>query len=354
MTLNLPQNLQIDAVGLNSLCEQLNSLRPEVHGAHIWPQKQLELICSSGAARLFMPRRLSGAETTVPQQLDVMMRLSHACLSSTFVFSQHLGAIKRLIFREDSPYLKRRISAFINGERLTSLGLSHLKHTGDSLLKACFVDGGIKLSGRIPWVTGAAYIHDLYLGARLEDGRCLYALCPMKKSPTISIEDGFSMAALSETSTSAVLFDDHFIPASHVVNVGEDNRFGLATGGLTAIAMALGHAKRALDEINDIGLKASSIDVSSALDLSFARWSDLRDKLYGQSPDRDNLRALSTDLALAASQSLLLVTRGTGFQRGALAQLLCRQALFFLVWSNTESSRERLINHWADKNEDSV
>ena len=313
----------------------------------MWPEEQLLLLCRSGAPALFLPPHIGGVQGAPSNSLDALILLSEACVSSTFVFTQHLGALKRLVHRDDSPFINRRIKDYMSGKRFASLGLSHLHSAKKSMLNAKFVPDGIEINGRIPWVTGASKVDDVYLGARLDNGQTVFAICPLKSSGTLSIETPNQIAALNETYTSAIVFHRHFIPAKHLVNVGEDSRFGLSTGGKTGCALALGLAKSALEKLKKAS-KALADDTLLSVCAAFEKkWNALRTRLLLSATDVIHLRVLCNDTALQLSQSLLTVQRGAGFQEGMHAQMLCRQALFFLVWSIPQETRYQQLSTWS-------
>ncbi|MCA9564007.1 MAG: hypothetical protein KC561_10985, partial [Myxococcales bacterium] len=62
------------------------------------------------------------------------------------------------------------------------------------------------------------------------------------------------------------------------------------------------------------------------------------------SEDRLGLRTDVNALVLATSQILMATSKGRGFLSSHPASRLCRQALFFLVWSAPEPVRESTIS----------
>ena len=347
MSLNLPEIRQFNDEPFNDVCERLVAMRPEINGAQEWPKRQMALFCESGATAIFIPAQYGGAGWSNEDRLRAMLRFSESCLASTFVLSQHLGALKRVLFRSDEPYFRRRIGSYLSGSRFASLGLSHLHAKGRTSLTAEFVKGGISLRGRIPWVTGASRVHDVYIGARVDADTVVFALCAMSSSATIIIDEPGSLAALSETETASISFRDHFIPTEHVLGVGDDIRFGLSTGGANGCAMALGHAGAALSAMERLASEREDSELSRHVSGFNLQWCALRDRLLSPLADLIQLRSECNAAALSFSQSLLLIQRGSGFHQGMLAQHLCRQALFFLVWSNPLVARDHLLTHWS-------
>ena len=161
MTVNLPSTHQLLDGSIDLICRDLSAMTSALYEAQMWPEEQLLLLCRSGAPALFLPPHIGGVQGAPSNSLDALILLSEACVSSTFVFTQHLGALKRLVHRDDSPFINRRIKDYMSGKRFASLGLSHLHSAKKSMLNAKFVPDGIEINGRIPWVTGASKVDDV-------------------------------------------------------------------------------------------------------------------------------------------------------------------------------------------------
>ena len=156
---------------LDNLCEQLSQLASLADTQ--WPAKQLRLCAKAGVFRWFLPEKWGGLGWNEADIVGGYMRLAAACLTTTFVITQRMGAVSR-IAASGNPFPKEQLLAgLLAGESFATVGISHLttsrQHLQKPVLAATQTSSGILLNGYSPWVTGSPFADYFVLGATLPD-----------------------------------------------------------------------------------------------------------------------------------------------------------------------------------------
>lgn len=303
--------------------------------------ESLELCGRAGVFRWFLPGSFGGWGWSDRDILRGYLKLSQACLATTFVITQRVAATKRLVACDNPALQARLLPQLVHAEPMLSVGISHLttsgQHLGQPLLRAMQADSGWLLDGLSPWVTAAVGCDYLVVGATLHDGRQVLVLVETA-AEGVQVESPLPMMALHASQTGAVRFSDVWVPSEQVLagplpNVLQALAVG-ATGGLQTSALAIGLANAAIESIEQqatvrLELTGHAAELRQQSDELTARLLGTG----GPSADANELRAAANGLVLRATQAALLVAKGTGFVHGHPVERWCREALFFLVWS---------------------
>ncbi len=81
---------------LTQLCEQLAQLSSRLSRPDAWPEEQLELCGRTGVFEWFIAPELGGQGWSAVDVVRGYLRLSAACLTTTFVITQRTGACRRI------------------------------------------------------------------------------------------------------------------------------------------------------------------------------------------------------------------------------------------------------------------
>ncbi len=327
---------------ISQLCERLAALSANAKGLS-WPSEQLELLEQADVYRWFIPQHLGGLEWGAAQIASAYVDLASACLTTTFILTQRVAALRRICTSDNLPLRDRLLSGILAGNIQATVGISHLttshQHLGQPACLAIEKDGGYFVTGQSPWVTGACGTSHLVVGAELPDGRqILFAIA--SDAAGITIPKGFNLVALTASQTGPVKFEDVFVdplflltkPAEKVLTVS-----GLtSTGSTQTSALALGLATSAVKFIERESLHRPDL-LASAESLKNQQLV-LKDRLLkiasGIPPGTNE--ALRTDMnsfALRTTQASMAAAKGAGFVEGHPVGRWCCEALFFLVWS---------------------
>jgi hypothetical protein len=298
------------------LCHELRS-SPK----NIFPKDGLSICAQFG---LLNPNRvLSLLET---------FHIASACMSTAFVLSQYRGAIERIAKWGQNSTLYNELYA---GKDYATLGISQLstslQHRPPSLT-AEKVNKGWLLEGFSPWVTGAHHADFFILGAWEQEtselGQITRKMLFFVHRSLVTISETPTLTALTECDTAQVSIHT-IVPPSALLHVFDDEP-ATNTGSLRSVAIALGIVQQSIDLI-EIEAHARPVLNTCLEKLKKSRDDCLH--TLSMACDRIQLRVRVNQLALHSAQQALVACKGKGFIEGARASTLCRQALFFLVWS---------------------
>jgi alkylation response protein AidB-like acyl-CoA dehydrogenase len=148
------------------------------------------------------------------------------------------------------------------------------------------------------------------------------------------------LVALGASHTGRVEFQRAFVsndcllcePKQHVLQQG----LTIRTGGSQTSALAIGVARRALDILEAEAAKRK--DLSEPATALRREWQHLHDDMVALAEHHpvctnEELRQRANSIVLRASQAALAASKGAGYLATHPAGRLCREALFFLVWS---------------------
>jgi alkylation response protein AidB-like acyl-CoA dehydrogenase len=308
-----------------------------------WPKTQLEALGRYGVYAWFMPPTWGGLGWSEADLLRGLVKLSTACLTTTFVLTQRVAATTRLCASDNVALQQELLPSLLTAETFATIGISHLttsrRHVGAPVLAATETDAGIVLNGYSPWVTGADHAQTIVVGATLPDERQVLAAVDTA-TPGVVVPPPEALLALGASHTGRVEFHDAFIARERFLSPSQQHvlQQGLIarTGGSQTSALAIGLTNRALQILEHEGVRRK--DLNEPADALRAEWQSLYDDMlqlamHNYVCTNEQLRQRANSLVLRTSQAALAATKGAGFAAGHPAGRLCREALFFLVWS---------------------
>lgn len=328
---------------LDRLCDQLQRWSGRWASIDDWPAESLRLCGRAGVYRWFLPKTLGGMEWSDEDQTRGYLRLAESDLTTTFIITQYMGAMRRIASSGNEAMIDRWLQPLADGEQFGTVGISHLttsrRHLKKPVLMARETDDGFILDGMSPWVTGGPHGDVYVIGATLDDGREILAAVP-RDSDGVNPGRGSQLVALSASCTDRVEFDSVHIdnecilagPIENVMQTGS----GAGTGGLQTSTLAIGLARAAANYLLDEAsrrddLKAAAQELGRELSL-------LEDELITASSgaagcDPAEIRGRANRMVLRSTQAALTAAKGAGYVEGHPVGRWCREALFFLVWS---------------------
>lgn len=345
-------------VQLNALAQSLSDLS---RSDSDWPAEQLQQCGEAGFYRWFIPEENGGLGWDSIDIAKGYLELSAACMTTTFVLTQRVAAIKRIVGCQNESLKQSMIPGLLDGTTTATVGISHLttsrQHLKQPALVAVRENGGYRLNGFSPWVTGGSGADFILMGAQLEhdgvitDEQILVVIGSTEQG--IVVEPGQSLIALSGSQTGPVRCTDVFVSEASVLAGPVENVLvgnGGGAGGLQTSVLALGSVKAALGFIQTESEKRKELCPSqSSLQNQFE---SLRDQLFEAAEANDSsvaaeIRTQANSLALRATQAALVVAKGAGFVQGHPVGRWCQEAMFFLVWSCPQSVANANLNEFA-------
>lgn len=333
---------------LDDLCRELRSRADALDASGAWPDEQLALCRTAGVNGWFVPCEWGGAGWSERDLARGLMRLSAACLATTFVLTQPLGVCRRLLASENETARRDLLPKLAAGDVFATVGIAHLttsrRHLARPVLAAREAEDGFLLDGTIPWVTGAAQADYLLTGATLDDGRQILTLVPTDAAG-FQADAPARLVGLTSTHTGGarcheVRVEERWLLAGPVENVLSAG--GAGTGGTQTSALAIGLATSAIEFLESEAARRNDLTSPAA---SLRRERQQLETVVlqlvggGRACDTvgattaDDVRARANSLVLRATQAALAAAKGSGYMLGHPAGRWCREALFFLVWS---------------------
>jgi alkylation response protein AidB-like acyl-CoA dehydrogenase len=312
-----------------------------------WPQRQLSLLAEAGVLGWVIPRQFGGSAVSELELTRGYERMAAACLTTTFILTQRNGACQRIAGSGNEAIKDRLLPDLATGRTFATVGISHLTTSRQHLQTPavrCRIEGEtIRLSGTVPWVTGAPFADWIVTGGTCEDGRQVLVALP-REANGVTVGEHARLMALTASHTASIELEDVTLPVEYLLagpveGVMKQGQGGGA-GSLTTSTLALGLCRRSLDLLEAQTEKRP--DLAPTRDNFQAEFDELHADLYalasgdgGESPRRTTaaIRQRCNSLALRITQAVLAVVKGAGFVRGHPAELAVREAMFFLVWS---------------------
>jgi alkylation response protein AidB-like acyl-CoA dehydrogenase len=329
---------------LDRLCDRLAEASARLSAPDAWPVEQLRWCGESGVYRWFFPAEYGGLEWSAADIYRGYLRLSAACLTTTFVITQRMGACHRMLASR-SIECQHWLPGLLDGSIFATLGISHLttsrQHVA-AVLRAEPSGDGYLLDGYCPWVTGGGQADLLVIGATLGDGRQIMAVVDTK-SAGVQAGEHIELMALTASQTGMVKFSQTQIPESFVLagpveNVMKQGGEGGA-GGLQTSILATGLAGTAVRYLTQEATKRPNMKRVAD---EFRQQLDLLERELLAAADgstdhtSEKLRTRANSLVLRATQAAMTAAKGAGYTQQHPVGRWCREALFFLVWSCPE------------------
>jgi alkylation response protein AidB-like acyl-CoA dehydrogenase len=287
------------------------------------PQESLDALADAGLYGTALPEDLE-------QTCAVLEALAGGCLSTAFVWMQHLGVLRAAFFSEREHIRAEWSEPLARGERRGGLALGGAL-PGPPLIRARETDGGWLLDGTSPWLSGWGRIDIVHTGARTDDERLVWLFVDARESDTLSValQD---LMALRATATVLAEFTAHFVPEERVVSIAP-----YLPGGGTPPEVLRIHSSLALGVANRCCRLLGASPLEGELDACRARLAEL-------DPERIAAdRADAGELAVRAAAALMAATGSRSILLDQHPQRLAREALFASVYALRPASREALL-----------
>jgi len=294
------------------------------------PVELLDALADAGLYGLAGPTAAGGLDADFESVCAVVEALASGCLTTAFVWVQHLGAVLAVASSDNAALRDEWLGPLCRGERRTGLALGGAV-PGPARLVARETDDGWTFDGSTPFLSGWGRIDVVHTAARTEDGRLVWAFVDATEGPALEVER-LELVALNATATVRASFREHAVPAGRVTSVSPF-REGPTPPPVLAIhgSLALGVAARCCTLLGP-----------SPLDDELAA---CRAELGRLDPETiETARASAGELALRAAAAVVTERGSRSLLLDDHAQRLAREALFVLVYALRPGSRDALLN----------
>lgn len=299
------------------------------------PKHQLQQLADAGLYGVSSTDNTTGAPESPETIWALIEALASGCLTTAFVWSQHLGAAAGAA-NAQGPVRDDWSKRLASGEARGGVAFAHMLRPGPALTTAePDGAGGWHLTGAAPWVTGWGHIDVVHAAARFED-RIVWGLIDAQETATLRSEE-LELAAVQASQTVTLFFDRHPVPAGRVTSDEPYDQWrsrydlGLRSNG----SLALGVAQRSVRLLREL---PDAPDLTPELDRIRQR---LNDASIAAMPAA---RAEASSFAASTSAKLVAATGGRAITLSEHAQRLAREALFLLVQGQTPQIRSHLLH----------
>ncbi len=160
--------------------------------------------------RLLLPARFGGIQASFPELLQPIRRMAHGCASSAWTLGFY--ALHNWMLSLFDPRLQEEV--FASGPVLAPAPLAP---TG----RGSPVDGGVRLTGRWSWATGALDADWMIVGALIERQDGVFPALVVVPADEVEVDDVWHTAGMRGTGSHDVIVTDVFVPEHRIVAVAD-------------------------------------------------------------------------------------------------------------------------------------
>lgn len=277
--------------------------------------------------------------------------------SLAFLQTQHQSAVS-MIAKWGSHELKQDYLPRMDDEHLVGIGFSQLRRPGEPVMRAREVDGGFRLDGLVPWVTGHSFYQEFLIGAALPSGESVFGIVPFSDSEqgggSITFQGPMRLAAMESPQTMEATLTNWLLPANRVAFIKPAGWLG--SNDMINVTLqawfALGCARAGLDIVDQAYGQRGALFIQEAwvaLDEELGR---CRDKILENEEDlgsRLRARAWAIDLAARCAHAGVVASSGAANSIHHAAQRVYREALVYTVSAQTRDIMEASLNRLVSR-----
>jgi alkylation response protein AidB-like acyl-CoA dehydrogenase len=317
-------------------------------------------LCSRELMALRRPAEFGGPAFNESQFRQFQETVARYSGSLAFLQTQHQSA-GNMIAKGDNEALKHEyLPNMGNGELLCGIGFSQLRRPGKPIMTAEPVEGGYRLNGTVPWVTGLTFYDEFMIGATLPDGQAVFAPVPFKDTEvdggSIKFGPVMRLAAMESPQTCEAHLENFWLPEDRVVIIRPDG--WIQNNDMINVTLqgffALGCARAGLDVVETAYERRGAEFIKQAFDKLSTELSACRDLMVTPSEeisDRLYVRAWAIDLAARCAHAGVVCSSGAANSVHHKAQRVYREALVFTVSAQTAPIMEATLDRLSSRGE---
>jgi len=318
----------------------------DIHGQ---VEQNVRALGAAGYFGLGIPLAFGGLGADDVARREYTELMASACGVTAFV-QQQLHAGGGFVGGGRSEALKReKLPRFADGTELCGVAFSHLRRPGPPMVRAERVEGGYRVSGVAPWVTGWGILDSFILGAvRVPDNDHIYFYVP-KVDVGKSLVPGprIPLVVMNASDTVEVTLSDLFIPDDHVL-YDRPAAFLLRSDhcGISGhVFLPLGCARGSVHYLTALADRRGSDSVRAATEelsreISDVRrealeWSGACAELADYKDHALHARASAITLAVRAAHAAVTAMGGSAHLLSQPPQRLLRESIFYTTTAQT-------------------
>jgi len=291
------------------------------------PADHLDLLATEGFYGIAAPTGFGGlGRDRFPELADVIAALAGGCLTTTFVWLQHLAPLMAVAAVAEPRDRERWLGPLAQGRVRAGLVM-----TRPDLIRVRTVPGGYLLTGESAWVTGWGLVDVLLVGGVDDRGLLHFFMGDARGSDTLTARP-IQLMAVQASRTVSLQFDDHFVPGDRLGRTEPFDSFvaAEARGSVMNGFLALGLAGRCARLLG-----ADDLDADIA---------DARIRLLTATGDEvPEARAHSSLLAARAAGRLMVQTGSRSVLADEHAGRIYRESGFLLVFGLRPAIKDSML-----------
>lgn len=326
-------------------------------------RRALDGLCRNELMALRRPAEFGGPGLDEDSFRQFQERVARYSGSLAFLQTQHQSAGSMIAKGDNAELRAEYLPQMGDGRKLVGIGFSQLRRPGPPMLRAEPCDGGHRLDGEVPWITGFGLYPEFLVGASLPDGRALFAVVPFVESQqgegsSIVFSEPMRLAAMESAQTVSGTFTRWLVPDASVVFVKpagwikNNDMINVTLQG----HLALGCARAGLD-IVAAGAERKGFpflhEAWAKLDaeLEACRKATVDARQVGEETTEERLkvRAWAIDLAVRCAHAAVTASSGAANSLAHPAQRVYREALVYTVSAQTPAIMEATLARLVDR-----
>jgi alkylation response protein AidB-like acyl-CoA dehydrogenase len=272
-----------------------------------------------------------------------------------FLQTQHQSAVS-LIAKGSNELLKQEMLPHMHGgDRLTGIGFSQLRRPGPPMCRATALEGGYRIDGAVPWITGWSIFPEFVIGAALPSGEAVFGVVPLvdaeRHGGSVRFSAPMRLAAMESAQTVSGEFSNWWLADEHVVDVRpagwiqNNDQINVTLQG----HFAIGCAQAGLDIVAENAAKKKLSFISETFTLLNDEVLACRESLASSTPEladdeRLRRRAWAIDLAVRCAHAGVVSSSGAANAFDHPAQRVYREALVFSVSAQTSAIMQATLS----------
>jgi len=244
---------------------------------------------------------------------------------------------------------EKYLSGMADGEVLMAIAFSQLRRKGPPPLTAEPVEGGFRVNGDMPWITGYGFFGKMVFGAVLPDRRNVFGVTDFVESESLSLSPVMELCAMESAQTVSATAHNLFLPEAEVVTISDGE--WIVRNDMLAVTLqayfAPGNGRASLDIIARAAERTKLAGVAESLQKLESEWERCVAQMSEAPvpyPERVELRAWAIDLMGRLAHGAVIASSGAANLKTHAAQRVYREALVFTVSAQTSDILEASLS----------
>jgi alkylation response protein AidB-like acyl-CoA dehydrogenase len=302
----------------------------ETDRSALLPKSNLDALAAIGLYGFIGAPDAGGLGCDFATACEVVETVASGCLTTAFVWAQHLSPTWLLSAREHDAMRQEWLPHMCTGDIRAGIALSAFRPDRPHVAATPVEDGGWIFDGVAPWVTGWGRNDILLTSALSADGRLVRAFVDSRAGTTLSAEP-LHLVAANASGTVRLTFAQYVVPPDRVVSAEPYTPPpAYDGGGRLNGSLSLGVVRRSCALIGrsplDDELTARRAQLNAATDETMAE-----------------ARAAATELAVRAATALVVTSGSSALLMAHHAQRLARESIFLLTFGTRPAIRAGLL-----------